>query len=96
MAPGARWFSAWFDPITFAFRALIPNQFACPTDGGQAPCGTLVDLLGRTVSKYAYVSDKYDVQIGAVWSSIGYLVLFFAAFETCSIVALRYVRHINR
>jgi hypothetical protein len=36
MAPGARWF-CWIDPITFAFKALIPQQFYAGADGPGAP-----------------------------------------------------------
>jgi len=36
MAEGARWF-CWIDPITYAFKALIPQQFYSGSDGPGVP-----------------------------------------------------------
>ncbi len=97
MAWGARWFT-YIDPITYAFRAVIPGQFSC-TDGGTASCAAIDAITPRwlvRVDRYAYVSDMYDVHIDEVWPSIGYLALFVLAFQVMAWVAIRRVRHIVR
>ena len=85
MADGASWFCV-IDPITYAFRAIIPQQFI---DAGTA-------LIG-TQTKYEYVSSKYVVYDGNdAWNALGYLAIFIAVFQTGAFLGMRYVRHIVR
>jgi ABC-type multidrug transport system ATPase subunit/ABC-type multidrug transport system permease subunit len=40
MVEGARWF-CWIDPITYAFKAVIPQQFYCGPGSAGVPCNVL-------------------------------------------------------
>jgi ATP-binding cassette, subfamily G (WHITE), member 2, SNQ2 len=98
MAPGARWF-CYIDPITYAFKALIPQQFYCAADGYGAACGSLAQIspAGLTVvDRYAYVSNKYDISFSDMWNSLGYLAIFIIVFQALAFRSTRYVKHIVR
>ena len=98
MAPGARWFT-YIDPITYAFKAVIPGQFACTGETAGASCAALDSItpfgLVR-VDRYEYVSTKYDVHYDEALANLGYLALFIVAFQAMAFVATRTVRHIVR
>jgi hypothetical protein len=98
MVPGARWF-CWIDPITYAFRAIVPPHFHCDAAGGAGACptvqvpgphGTLVRPLE------GFVQGKYDIYYADRWESLGYLALFIIFFQLVTGVAMRYIRHVTR
>jgi hypothetical protein len=94
MVEGVRWFT-WLDPVFYAFRALIPNQFVCD----EAPCPTLLvpSSLGvRSVDRYQYVSGKYEVYAHDSLKNVGFLAVFILVFQVLGILATRYIRHIVR
>jgi hypothetical protein len=98
MVIGAQWF-CFIDPITYAFRALIPQQFVCRSE----PCPSigLVVADGRaavaaTADLYTFVSTKYQVYVDQQWQSLGYLALFVLAFQALAFYAVRNVRWITR
>lgn len=97
MDAGASWF-CWIDPITYAFRALIPPHFYC--EGGLAAGCPTVSVLQSSVEvildRYSYIADKYEVYYDSRWANLGYLAIFIAVFQTLNILATRFVRHINR
>ena len=91
----------YIDPITFTFKAIIPQQFECTTP---APCPQIqsIEVLPSgsfrpvKVDRYAYVSTKYEVYAEQAWNSLGYLALFIIVFQMLAFFSLRYVRHISR
>lgn len=94
MAAGARWF-CWIDPITYAFRAIIPPQFFC--EGPNCPLINNVTPQGTTVlDRYAFISSKYDVYEVDRWTNLGYLAIFIIFFQLCAWLATRVVRHLTR
>lgn len=98
MAAGARWF-CWIDPITYAFRAIIPPHFYCEGHGLGSGCPTIkaITLNGlTTVDRYDYVAGKYDMNYADRWESLGYLAIFIIVFQLLAILATRYVRHLVR
>lgn len=97
-AAGARWF-CWIDPITYAFRSLIPQQFYCASDGYGAACATVGQITTAgviNVDRYLYVSTKYDVSFSDQWNSLGYLAIFIIVFQLFAFRSTRVVRHIVR
>lgn len=94
MAPGARWF-CWIDPITYAFRAIIPPHFYC--EGADCPTIPVVTPTGVTIQdRYTYIAGKYDIDYNNRWVSLGYLVCFIAVFQVLEMLATRYIRHLTR
>ena len=96
---GSRWFS-YIDPITYAFRAIIPGQFV-NSNGCAGNCTIAVpDVTSPTgfdaVPRYAYVTEKYDLYYEDRFTNLGYLVCFTAAFFCTAALGTRYVRHIVR
>ena len=95
MPAGSKWFT-YIDPITYAFKAVIPIHFWC--DAGAACPTVLVPSTRGLVQqdRYAYISEKYEIYYGQRWESLGYLALFFVAFQLLSFVAVARCRHIKR
>ena len=91
------------DPITYTFKALIPQQFQCTAaDAAQCPKITTAVVLPSgsftqvSVDRYAFVSSKYEVYAEEAWDNVGYLALFVVVFQLMAFWSLRYVRHISR
>ena len=90
----------YIDPITYTFKALIPQQFECTA----APCPQIQSIVVLPsgsfrpvmVDRYTFVSSKYEVFADQAWNSLGYLTLFIIAFQMLAFFSLRYVRHISR
>lgn len=94
MVAGARWF-CYLDPITYGFRAMIPQQFFC-----EGPdCRTLEQVTpDGTVTKgvYDYVASLYEVNEYDKLDNLGYLAIFIVVFLFFDLVATTFVRHIVR
>ena len=82
------------DPITYAFRALIPSHFYCDVASGTCP--VLVNPGVGPQRIYDYVSEKYELDYFARWENLGYLALFIIAFQLFAGIATRYCRYIVR
>jgi ATP-binding cassette subfamily G (WHITE) protein 2 (SNQ2) len=100
MASGASWF-CYIDPITYAFKALIPPHFYCAGAGTPAGAGcptlSVISLQGQsTAPVYSFVSNKYEVYYSDRWSNLGYLSLFIVVFAGVAVLATQFVRHIVR
>ena len=97
MAPGAKWFAV-IDPITYAYKAVIPAHFYC-AGGATAGCPTISvpSSMGTIiVDRYTYVSQKFELSYDDRWNNLGYLAVFVAAFFGLAIVATWRCRHIRR
>lgn len=85
MAAGASWFCV-IDPITYAFRSIIPQQFV-----------TLGNFPGSSLSIYDYVTKLYVIFDGQdAWNALGYLAIFIGVFQAGAFLGLRNVKHIVR
>jgi hypothetical protein len=93
----------FIDPITYTFKAIIPQQFQC-TNADPATCPKISTALVLpsgsftqvAVDRYTYVSSKYEVYVEEAWGNVGYLALFVIVFQCMAFYSLRYVRHISR
>ena len=85
----------WIDPITYAFRAVIPTHFYC--EGVDCPTITVVnDDVLTDEDRYTWIARKYDIDYNTRWENLGYLAIFIIVFQLAVILATRYVRHISR
>lgn len=92
MPAGTQWFT-FINPITYAFKAIIPVQFACE---GSSCSQIYVPTKNMFQNKYTYVSDTYDVYESKRWNNLGYVCLFLLAFQTLAFVSARYKRLVTR
>lgn len=97
MAAGARWVTV-IDPITYAFRLIIPGQFVCHA----SPCPMLAIPAPASptgfvsVDLYNYVSNRYEVYYEDRWENLGYLSIFVLVLFVAGGAATAFVRHIVR
>ena len=71
--------------ITYAFKAIIPQQFVCSEGSSRAMCN------GSDISdKWAlYVNTAYEVNTPDQWNSLGYLALFILGFQFAAFLSVR-------
>ena len=94
MPVGTQWVT-YIDPITYAFRAIIPLHFYC--EG--ASCPTVeVPTITKTliIDRYKYVKQTYDVDYFTSWTNNGYLFIFVVLIQIIAFVAARYKRLVVR
>lgn len=94
MPVGIRWVT-WIDPITYAFRAIIPIHFYC--SDSICPTVEVPGVNGYTIQDmYTYVSDTYYVNYHEIWFNWGIMWVFFAGIYFAACYNTKYKRFIVR